>query len=266
MRDLGRGGHVLEAAVEVRCLHDQRRRLWADELPCRREVGDPVGRRDIAEPDTRALAVRGGDALVERVHGAREDDLPPLGDRVGHQRGLGERRGAIVDRCVGDVHARQLGDHCLILVDRPERPLAGFRLVRRVCREELAAQDHVVDRARDVVVVRARAQERHVRFRVSVAARQCHHVADQVRLGERRCQTERPREPGFGRDLDQQVLERAGADHAEHLLLLVRRVGDVARGHQWPPCAISSSYCCAVRSWSHSPLLEGLTTSIHPLP
>src|SRR5207245_9518059 len=130
----------------------------------------------------------------------------------------------------------------------------------------LAAQDHVVDRTRDVVVVRARAQERHVRLRVSVSGRQGGHVSDQVRLGERRCQTKRPREPGLGRDLDQQLLERARADHAEHLLVLVRRVGDVARGHQWPPCAISSSYCCAVRSRSHSPLLEGLTTSIQPLP
>src|SRR5262249_43417675 len=121
-------------------------------------------------------------------------------------------------------------------------------------------------RARDVVVVRASAQERHVGFRVRVLAREGGHVPDQVGLGQRRREAERARQARLRRNLHQQVLDRSRADHAEHLLVLVRRVGDVARGHQWPPCAMSSSYCCAVRSWSHSPLLDGFTTSIQPLP
>ena len=47
----------------------------------------------------------------------------------------------------------------LVLVDRLERPLADLRLVRRVRRVELAAQEHLVHDRRQVVAVDARAQE-----------------------------------------------------------------------------------------------------------
>ena len=75
------GDDVFQAAVEVRRLDHERGRLRGDELLRRRQIGDPVGRRQVAQPEPRALAIGGGDALVERMHGAREDDLLPLGPR-----------------------------------------------------------------------------------------------------------------------------------------------------------------------------------------
>ena len=264
--DVRGGGDVLETAVEVRALDDERRRLRRDELLRRDEVGDAVRCRRVAQADARPLAVRDGHAAVERVHAAREDDFVPLGDGVGHQRRLGQGGGAVVDGRVRHVHARQLGDHRLVLVDRPQRPLARLGLVRRVCREELAARDQVVDRARDVMVVGAGAHEAGVLVGVGVPLGEGLHVADQIGLGKRGRETERPREARLRGDPDEQLLDAAGTDHGEHLPLLGRRVGDVPRRHQWPPCFRNASYCWAVRSWSHSALFEGLMRIIQPLP
>ena len=106
MGELRGRGDVLEAAVEVRALDDERRRLRRDELLRRGEVGDAVRHRRVAQADARPLAVRDGHAAVERVHAAREDDFVPLGDGVGHQRRLGQGRRAVVDGRVRHVHAR----------------------------------------------------------------------------------------------------------------------------------------------------------------
>ena len=266
VRELRGGREVFQAPVEVRALDDERRRLRSDELLQRGEVGHAVRRRGVAQPDSRPLAVRGRHAAIERVHAAREDDLGPLGDGVGHQRRLGQGRRAVIDRRVRHVHAGELGDHRLVLVDRPQGPLARLGLVGRVRREELAARDQVVDRAGDVVIVGARAHEADVRVGVGVPFGERLHVTDQIGLGEGGRQVERPREPRLRGDLDEQLLDPTRTDHAEHLSLLGRRVGDVPRGHQWPPCLRNSSYCSAVRSWSHSALVEGLTTIIQPLP
>src|SRR5204862_6746570 len=93
------------------------------------------------------------------------------------------------------------------------------------------------------------------------------HVPHEVGLRQGGRQRQRPRQSGLRRNLDEQILDRGGADRAEHLALLGRRVRDVAARHQCPPpCATNSSYCCALRSWSSSAAFEGLTRIIHPLP
>ena len=91
---------------------------------------------------------------------------------------------AVVEGGVGDVHAGQLADHRLVLVDRPQRALARLGLVGRVRGEELAAEEHVIDHARDVVVVGAAPEERHVAIGVGVPLGEAPEVGDQVALGE----------------------------------------------------------------------------------
>ena len=116
---------------------------------------------------------------------AGQHDLTAAGHRVSHQRGLGQRRRAVVDGRVGHVHSRQLRDHRLVLVDRAERALARLRLIGRVGREELAAADQVIDWARHVVIIGAGAEEADVAVAVSVGGGQRAHVADQLGLGQR---------------------------------------------------------------------------------
>ena len=58
--------------------------------------------------------------------------LMALGQRLfllGRQRPVHGGGGAIIDRCVGHVHARQLAGVRLILNNRLQKPLAHFRLV-----------------------------------------------------------------------------------------------------------------------------------------
>ena len=76
-----------------------------------------------------------------------------------HQGRLDECRGTVVHRGVGDVHTGQRADHRLVLVDRLQRALAHFGLVRGVGGEELRFRDHMVDDTRHVVVVAARSHE-----------------------------------------------------------------------------------------------------------
>ena len=230
MGDLRGLRQVLEAAVEVRRLDHERRGLGRHGLPRRRQVARPVAEGDRPEPEGRALHIGLDDGSVEGVDAGGEDNLVALGHRVGHQHGLGERGGAVVDRRVRDVHAGQLGDDRLVLVDAPQRALARLGLVRRVGGEELAARDQVTDRAGDRVVVGAGAEEADVGVGVGVGGREPAQVADQLRLGRRRRKVERPREPRAGGDPGQQVLDGVDADRGQHLPLLGGGVRDVAHG------------------------------------
>ena len=58
---------------------------------------------------------------------------------VGHEHGLGHGGGAVVHGSVGHLQPGEERHHALVLEDGLESPLADFRLVRRVGREELPA-------------------------------------------------------------------------------------------------------------------------------
>ncbi len=103
--------------------------------------------------------------------GADED---PLAARrpAGHQGGLGRRRGAVVVGGADDVEVDELGEERLVLVDALERALADLRLVRRVGRVPLAAEEDLVDRRRATSGDRRRRPRndaRSVRFRPASA-------------------------------------------------------------------------------------------------
>mmetsp|Transcript_25937 Transcript_25937/g.57236 ORF Transcript_25937/g.57236 Transcript_25937/m.57236 type:complete len:230 (+) Transcript_25937:2599-3288(+) len=69
-------------------------------------------------------------------HVRNEEYRIPLRGRATHNHGhgLGCRRSFIQQRCVGDVHARQLGDQGLVVEQRFQPSLCNFSLVRRVRR------------------------------------------------------------------------------------------------------------------------------------
>ena len=154
LRGVDQGVDLLELPEEVGVLHDHRGGV----------VGDGGGQLVAIDP----AATRGDDddlgfevGQVGRQDLSRlgvdrpgDDDpaLPP-GDGQGHEDRLGDRRAAVVEAGVRDVHAGQLADERLILERRLQGPLARLRLIRRVGRVELAASGQVVHDGRDEVVV-----------------------------------------------------------------------------------------------------------------
>ena len=67
--------------------------------------------------------------------------------------------GTVVVGGVADIHAGEQADQALELKDRLERALGDLGLVGGVGRVKLAALEEVIDRGRDVVLVRASTQE-----------------------------------------------------------------------------------------------------------
>ena len=157
--------HRLDHAEEVGLLHDHGlRRHGLQGIQVGRAIGGEAGR---FQHHALIAGDVGGGFGVERMAGAgqghavflrvRRGSAPPSALRrpYGHQHGFAERRAAVVDRGIGNVHAGQGGHHRLVFVDELQRALAGLGLVRRVGGHELAAAGHVPDGGGNVVVVAA---------------------------------------------------------------------------------------------------------------
>ena len=114
---------------------------------------------------TASLAVRemvAHDGAILRMQAAGEHRLPPPGQAVGHQHGLGGRGRAVIHGGVGDLHAGQVRDLGLELEQVLQRALRNLGLVGRVGGEELGALDQVIDARRHVMAIGAGAdEERH---------------------------------------------------------------------------------------------------------
>ena len=148
---------------------------------------------------------------------ADQHALAARGRANGHQRRLGGRRAAVVVRGGDDVQAGQLRDQRLVLVDRLERALADLRLVGRIRGIELAARQDLVDRRRDVVAVRAGAEE--ARQADAVARGQLLEPAARATARGRRRQVEAVG-ANRGRDVGEERVDRVDAQRGEHLLAI----------------------------------------------
>mmetsp|Transcript_21289 Transcript_21289/g.52047 ORF Transcript_21289/g.52047 Transcript_21289/m.52047 type:complete len:223 (+) Transcript_21289:2794-3462(+) len=92
----------------------------------------------------------------------KEDVLGRLGARrpEDHRHGLGTRRRLVQQRRVGDLHAGQFHNHCLVVEQRLEPPLADLCLVRGVGGVPGGIGDEAaLDDGRQDVVVVAHADE-----------------------------------------------------------------------------------------------------------
>ncbi len=157
-------------------------------------------------------------------------DLRARRGSVRHQCRFRQGRGPVVDRSIGHVHAAELGDHGLVLKDRPQCSLAGLGLIGRVSREKLAARDEMVDGAGDVMIVGATPEKAAIGVGVGVLISQVTQMVDEVGLGERGGEGQRSRQARLGGYAHQQILDGAGADDVEHEPLLVASVRDVSHG------------------------------------
>ncbi len=193
-------------------------------------IGDAVVVRNLDDLQAEARRVGLDDLAHLRVERLGEDDPCPPGRVLGDVAGVGGDRRPVVARCVRDVHARQLADDGLVLEDRLEHALAHLGLVRRVGGQKLAAREDRIHDRRDVVVVDPGAEERELPARVDVPGRQLLQVRDELGLGERRLQVERPVEPDAPGDVLEELVDRRDADRGEHRLLVGVREREVAHG------------------------------------
>ena len=146
-----------------------------------------------------------------------DDEAPPAVVELGEVARRGDRRGALVDRGVGDRQAGQLGDRGLVLEHHLQPALGDLRLVGRVGRQELRALDQHVDQRGDVVVVHARAEEAELVLGAGVARGERAQVLVDVLLGQPVGQLERAAEAHRRGDLAvEDLLQRADADRREH--------------------------------------------------
>ena len=158
------------------------------------------------------------DADVMRVHARGDDRLVPARDAVRHQDRFPHRGRAVVHRRVRDFAAEQARDLRLELEHHLQRALRDLGLVGRVAGQELAALDDVVDARRDVMLVGAAAEEEGHVARDHVLARKRRHVPFDRHLGGvHRQALDRPRQPRALGHVTEQFVDRAGADHAQHL-------------------------------------------------
>ncbi len=153
------------------------------------------------------------------MQAARDQRLVAARDAVGHQHGLGSAGRAVVHRGVGDFHAGQQSDLGLELEEILQSPLRDLRLVRRVGRQELAALDHVVDGRRHMMAIgagadeeRRRARRRQVLGRVGLEGALDLELALMVRQA-----ADLGRQPRRSRHVLEQLVDRLGADDAQHL-------------------------------------------------
>ena len=140
------------------------------------------------------------------------------------QHGLHERRCAVVDGRVGDIHAVEFADHRLELVDGLERALADLRLVRSVRCVKLGALEYGVYRGRDEVVVDARAEETHgvIPNPVGLPTEQPHGL----RLGQARRKVQSARFAHGGRYGCDEIVEGSNTNGGKHLREVVIGVRD----------------------------------------
>ena len=235
-REASQRREVFDAPEEARVAHHERGRVVSKQRLDRREVRASV-RAERRHVHGRRSVVHGAEVGARRVDGVRvkacaQDHVLPLRHAPRHEHGLGAAARGVVHGGVRDLHPEELADERLKLVYRLERPLAHLRLIRRVGRVELRAEQQLIDRRRDVVVVHAAAQEREGAG-AGVALAQLLQVPHERRLVERRLEVERLRHQRrrYG---GEEIVERGHADALEHKANLVGRVRQVAHANANP--------------------------------
>ena len=181
--------HGLQQPEEVRLAHDDpgHRPVGIREKPLERlEIGGAGGvairyQRQLVGLESATPEIRGEGLAIVRMDGRRHEHAFTAGRPAGHQGGFGGGRAAVVVRGRHDIEPGELGEERLILVDALERALADLRLIRRVGRVPLAAEQHLVDDRRAEVAIRAGTQER--REVHPVARRERLHTLAQRELG-----------------------------------------------------------------------------------
>ncbi len=148
-----------------------------------------------------------------------EHRLAAAGDPPGHSDRFPAGGRAVVHRGVGDVAAVEPGDLGLELEQGLESALGDLGLVGRVAGQELAALDEMVDRRRDVVPIGAAAEEEGHVAGDQILPRQGGQLPLHRHLAEMVGQAlDLAVEAGGLGHVDEQIVDRGGADGAKHVL------------------------------------------------
>ena len=216
VRRRDQSGEVVEAAEEVRVLHQHRGDGFVQLRRERRAVGQPARERDLLVGDRQVRRVALEHRAVDRVDALADQHLVAAGDAQRHHQPLEQRRAAVVERRIGRLHVGQPRDGGLVLVDRLQGALRRLRLVGRVGREELAAARQRVHRRRDEVVIEAAAAEVGQRGILRrQAAQHLEHLQFRAPVGNFEIRRLKLR-----RYVGEQVVEAFGPDLRQHRLLL----------------------------------------------
>ena len=157
VRPVAQGMDLFESAEEVGLRDDEGAKVS-------RITGECIGVEDprvavvvyFLQHDALVLYHGFDDATIFRVYGARHEDASGLGFAVGahgHEDGLGECRGTVVQGGVGGVHGGEPRHHGLVFVEELQDALAGLGLVGCVGGIELAPRGDLPHCGGDVVFV-----------------------------------------------------------------------------------------------------------------
>ncbi len=224
---VGRPSYVGHAAIEIGVANHDRREVFACSLSESAEVRPAVvserHRSDGILSDTDTLQIRVDRLPVMRVDTRRDEYPLAAGEPLGHENGLGCGARPVVHRRVGDRQPQELAHDRLKFENRLQRALRDLGLVGGVRRIEFAAQEQLIDRRGDRVIVGASA-EKASELRSAVLARKLVQVSHEARLVERCFDGERPSEADLLGNLVEELVDRRLANGGKHRRDLFFRV------------------------------------------
>ena len=220
MRPRGELGEVGDAAEDVGILDDDAARLAVDHGEQAGDVRSPARgpARAVSSTSPVKRAMVFADRDIMGVKAGREDRLAAAGDPPRHRDRLPAGGRAVIHRGVGDVAAVEPRDLGLELEQGLQRALGDLGLVGRVAGQELAALDEMIDAGRDVVAIGAAAEEEgHLAGDHVAPGKAAQMPLDRQLAGMVGQAFDLARQPrGLGH-VDEQIVDRGGADGAEHL-------------------------------------------------
>ena len=227
----GRGeklGIIGHRAEEVGILHQHRRACVVHGGHQPGQVAHAVALAHGLQFQVQTGHVGGQHDPPDGVHGLVHHQHAPPGGAHGHHGRFKQGRAAVVDRGVGAVHVQQAADGGLKLKNGLQGALGALGLIGRVSGVEFAASGQGVHGLGNLVGVVARAQEgNHLR---TVFGGQILKIGADRGLALPFGQVE-ALGPHVRRDVCEKIIQGTHADHGEHFLKVVRRVGNV--GHNY---------------------------------
>ena len=210
---------LLDRAEEVRLLYEHGGGVVVDGgRECLEIGGAGAVERQLHDLHAVARGVGGERGARVRMQAARREQLGAPRLELGEVAGRRHGARALVHGGVRDGQPGELRDGGLVLEHHLQPALRDLGLIRRVRREELGAAEQRVDQRRYVVVVHAGAEEADLGVRVHVAGGERRQVLVDLLLGAPVRQVDGASQAHALRYVGEQIVERADADRAEHLL------------------------------------------------
>ena len=222
--------HVFDDAVVVGALNVDSSGLLGEGCLQSLQVGGAVCCGDDHNGNAAACAVGLDDLDGLGVCTAGDHDGGAL-SLLAHEHCLSSSHSAVVDGCVGHIHAGQLTDLGLILKDGLQHALADLSLVGGVCGHELFLGSHSLHDGRDIVVICTSAAEDAAELLVLIG--HCGDLLGHFQLAHAFGDVQLLEQSLLGHDAVQ-LVHGGQADGLKHFLPLFPGCGNIA-AHIMPP-------------------------------